>query len=60
MEVYDRWGGLLYVSEDYATHGWDGTVGGRAVPEGVYMWVIHLTSKAGRRYRRSGMVTLLR
>ena len=58
--IYDRWGQVIYRSNDYASHGWDGGVGGRAAPADVYMWQVVLTDPAGGRHRVSGMVQLVR
>ncbi len=61
LEVYDRWGKPVYASDDYATHGWDGTLDGRKMArEGVYMWVVKVTDKSGKEHKVSGMVMLLR
>ena len=37
--VYNRWGKLVYESEDPAK-GWDGTINGRAAAAGAYFYVI--------------------
>ena len=44
LTVYDRWGGLQFVSDSFlpqeaSAHGWDGYVGGRPAPAGAYVWV---------------------
>lgn len=37
MQVYDRWGKLIFISNEQ-NFGWDGKFGGVDVPEGVYVW----------------------
>ena len=39
MWVYNRWGKLVYKSDDPAK-GWDGNIGGRPAAEGAYYYVI--------------------
>ena len=39
MWVYNRWGKLVYKSDDPA-EGWDGNIGGRPAAEGAYYYVI--------------------
>lgn len=37
LEIFDRWGGLVFAGDDPA-QGWDGTVRGRPAAPGVYFW----------------------
>ena len=37
--VYNRWGKLVYESDD-PSKGWDGTIGGRNAAEGAYFYVV--------------------
>jgi gliding motility-associated-like protein len=55
MEIYDRWGQLIFIS-DNMNNGWDGNIRGLAAEAGVYAW--RLTYNGGS--ARSGNVTLLR
>lgn len=42
MKVFDRWGRLVYESDDADTQvAWDGTSEGRDLKEGVYMWRVY-------------------
>lgn len=41
MHIYDRWGELLFSSDDPAK-GWDGTYKGHAMPAGIYICVFDL------------------
>lgn len=38
LEIYNRWGALVYSSEDYQND-WDGIYNGNELPEGVYFYV---------------------
>lgn len=37
LNVFDRWGNMLYSSDDY-TAGWDGDYRGKAMNPGIYVW----------------------
>jgi gliding motility-associated-like protein len=45
MQVYNRWGELLYESHNL-TDGWDGSKNGKACPPDVYVWIINYESAA--------------
>lgn len=58
--IFDRWGKLLYESNDLEFQ-WNGQdVSGQPLPEGVYIYKIDATTYKGAPYLRSGSVTLLR
>lgn len=59
MQVFNRWGELLFTTDDIQT-GWDGTFRGNDMPEGTYTFIAHITDRAGRTFKRSGSVLLLR
>ncbi len=44
LEVYNRWGMLVYQSNDLKS-GWDGKYNGKDAPEGVYFWVSRYVSR---------------
>jgi gliding motility-associated-like protein len=56
IEVYDRYGQRLYHSEGYKK-AWDGTVNGKALPVGVYYYIIN--PKNGRSLL-TGSLTILK
>ncbi len=58
VEVYNRWGELLFRSVGYSTP-WDGTYNGKPVPVGTYYYIINLHDP---RYTQNytGPVTILR
>lgn len=59
MEIYDRWGKLLFASQN-KVDGWDGTVNGTPAPEGVYVFKIVVVGYDGAVLQRHGSVTLYR
>ena len=59
MQIFNRWGEMLFSTKDIQT-GWDGTYRGNEMPEGTYTFIAHITDRAGRTFKRSGSVLLLR
>lgn len=59
MEIYNRWGKQIYVTENMQ-EGWDGTAEGEAVPEGVFVFKVSGKGIDGDWIHRSGTVTLIR
>lgn len=57
MQIFDRWGQLMYESTDINS-GWDGMYKGQRQPEDVYVWFICADSKTNK--CQTGTVTLLR
>lgn len=59
LRVFDRWGALVFESEDPA-RGWDGELGGRMAPTAAYVYVLRLRQAGGNLIQQTGVVTLLR
>jgi gliding motility-associated-like protein len=59
FSVFDRWGELLFETEDPMT-GWDGTYKGKMLNPGVYTWVASIIYESNSPLTTSGTVTLLR
>ncbi len=62
LQVFDRWGNLLFSTHDPATT-WDGRFRGKDLTPGVFIWVLETdTELFGKAERRqfSGSVTLVR
>jgi gliding motility-associated-like protein len=61
VEIYSRWGELLYISYDYE-NGWDGTtrLGDKAVPGGVYFYRVFVQDRSGIHWNYQGNVTVLK
>jgi len=58
MEVYDRWGSLVFLTSEGAS--WDGTSKGRPAAPGVYVYKIVFYLAEGGTTLRTGNVTLVR
>jgi len=59
LKIFNRWGEKLYETSDY-TQGWTGNYLGEPAQDGVYVYVLAVTSKLNKTYTYSGTVTLLR
>ncbi len=59
LRVYDRWGELLFETEDLGK-AWDGTFHGQPAMPGVYVWQLRVKALIGEAYDRMGHVTLIR
>ncbi|MFO7723601.1 MAG: gliding motility-associated C-terminal domain-containing protein [Bacteroidales bacterium] len=63
LEIFDRWGRMVFLSEDPEV-GWDGTLEGKQAPEGVYVWSARFNHDYGEDVTRDlhmyGTVTLIR
>ena len=55
MEIYNRWGTLVFRTEE-KTFGWDGA---NAI-DGVYAVVVHYKSRGEKAKRVTGNVTVIR
>lgn len=64
MQVYDRWGELLFEKRHFPpndpSQGWDGSYRGQAMPPGVYIYYLELVTIEGRALELKGNVTVLR
>ena len=59
LEIFDRWGHLVYATKDY-TKGWDGTVKGQIAQDGVYIYKIMITDLENNKKNYVGHVTLIK
>ena len=64
LQVYDRWGNEAFGAENMPTGveqmGWDGTLKGKKLPAGVYLYSAEVQFKSGRIEQYTGDVTLVR
>lgn len=61
LEVYDRWGSLVFREQGDVLEGWDGTLKGRPAPEGVYAYLLSFKrSFSHKEETRKGGLTLIR
>ena len=61
IEIFNRWGGLMYTSNDPSFR-WDGRWKGRALQSGVYTYLLHYedAKQPGQRERLQGTIAMLR
>ena len=59
LQIYDRWGNLVYTSNENKM-AWDGTRKGKRMPPGVYVYYAEIEFGADERKTISGSVTLIR
>ncbi|MBS1651905.1 MAG: gliding motility-associated C-terminal domain-containing protein [Bacteroidetes bacterium] len=59
MEIYDRWGELIFASNSFEK-GWDGTIKGNSAKEDVYTYKISAYDLQSKKREYVGHVTLLR
>ena len=58
IQIFDRWGVLVFSSDK--NEPWDGTRGGKVMPESAYVWKAEVVDFVGRTFSREGTVLLLR
>jgi gliding motility-associated-like protein len=59
LQIYDRWGQMVFQSTDY-TRGWDGTFKGNKKDPGTYVWVCQYQLDAELVKVEKGTVVLIR
>lgn len=59
MEIYNRWGEKVYVTDD-PTKGWDGNYLNSPAQADVYMYTLRFTDYENRPFYKSGTVHLMR
>jgi gliding motility-associated-like protein len=64
LQVFDRWGGLVYQQENLSPNNqnsaWDGKIRGKPAAEGVFVYVAEILMNDGNSRTLSGKVSLLR
>ncbi len=60
MNIYNRWGELIFTTTTTDGRGWDGRFNNAVQPEGVFVYVIDATFIDGQKEHHQGNVTLLR
>jgi PKD repeat protein len=58
MEIYNRWGVLIFQSDDI-NHGWNGYIDGEPAKQDVYLWRAKGMFTTGEPFDMSGDVTLI-
>lgn len=59
MLIYNRWGQLLFTSNDIEL-GWNGKFLNEAAAPGVYVYYINYKDISGKKFNRTGSLTLIR
>ncbi|HEY6064012.1 MAG TPA: gliding motility-associated C-terminal domain-containing protein, partial [Chitinophagaceae bacterium] len=59
FRVFNRWGQMIF-STTRQNEGWDGNLGGKEQPAGVYVWMIEGITKDNRVISKKGTVILIR
>ncbi|MCB0595599.1 MAG: gliding motility-associated C-terminal domain-containing protein [Lewinellaceae bacterium] len=60
LEIYNRWGQLVFEADNY-DNTWEGTNdSGQALPEGPYYYVLEYTDPEGNLVQQKGSLTILR
>jgi gliding motility-associated-like protein len=64
FDIYDRWGNQVFTKENYlpdpvGTDGWDGSMGGKRLDPGVYVYTATVRFVDGKIFRYKGSVTLI-
>jgi len=60
LEIFDRWGKIVYKSDDLSGVRWDGNLSGGAAPQGVYPYILQYTDVKGLPEFKSGQITIIR
>lgn len=60
MQVFNRWGQLLFETRKVDGRGWDGRFNDKEQPLGVYVYLVDVVYSNGRQERYEGNVTLIR
>jgi gliding motility-associated-like protein len=60
LQIFNRWGELVYETKNTDGLGWDGRLNGQEQPSGVYVYRIIVTYKNGTTENYDGNVTLIR
>jgi gliding motility-associated-like protein len=58
LVISENHGKVLFESRDH-NEAWDGSSGGKAQPDGVYLWFLKITTPSGKSLSRSGTVTII-
>lgn len=59
MTIFNRWGELIFKSNDINI-GWDGYFNGQLCQQDTYVWKVNMGFFDGRKYNKTGSITLLR
>ena len=60
FRVYNRWGQLVYDSPVTHSTGWDGSLNGKPLASGTFVWMAQAVDYLGKVHFKRGTVTLIR
>ncbi len=61
FQIFNRWGAIVYETDDLYNQGWDGTIKGRLAPAGVYIFMVEFDCElTGGTVVHAGDITLFR
>ena len=60
MTIYNRWGQVVFQTDNIEGSGWDGKYNNELQPQGVYIYIITATFKDGQQQNKQGNLTLIR
>jgi gliding motility-associated-like protein len=59
MQIFNRWGELIFETNNFK-QGWDGYYRGKICEQDVYIWKAYIRLNNGKKFNKTGDVTLLR
>jgi gliding motility-associated-like protein len=59
LTIFNRWGQLVF-STTTPNNGWDGTMGGKPQPAGVYVYFLEMEGLSGQKIEQRGSIVLIR
>jgi gliding motility-associated-like protein len=59
LKIYDRWGQIVFETRD-PNKGWDGTVNGKPLSTGVFVYYLEMEGLSGNKIRQNGSFILIR
>ena len=59
VDVYNRWGSLVYHSDNYSNN-WDGNYKGKTLPDATYYYIVRATLIGDYQITLKGNVTIMR
>jgi gliding motility-associated-like protein len=59
FSIYDRWGSLLFITNDI-NMGWDGATNGKPAASGVYTYILTYRLEKNTMFKKQGHLTLMR
>ena len=58
MKIFDRWGDLLFESDDIQKH-WDGYYNGKKVEQNRYLYHIEILGEDDIEFTKSGIINVI-